>query len=271
MKKIVAEKKNCGLINIDEESKIKGENNMKQNEPVEINVGGLQVIFMRHAKQRKDQGRDPFLAEEGQKEADNVADLINRFQPDEVYSSTMKRAEETAQRQSAQFGITPKLDDRLVIPKQPWSPDSSLPPLQQWEKGIIDVEPKEGDETNEEVFARVKSFVDMLKQNKNNSKRILVVAHGGIVQYLAYAALNETYDKEKFRKQFGLVETTEMVGVDLGLPTEQREMKMLLSTTDNKKRETFVDWRGEEMSPKQAKNANLLNWFVNNPDLDLGR
>ncbi len=108
---------------------------------------------------------------------------------DQVYSSPLKRAYETACLVSAYTGLTVCKDDRLrelcfgVLEGEPVSRlnDSEADP----DHGCFFSQPEcyqrpEGGESLEELCVRAKSFLDELFETYTHEERILIVAHGAM-------------------------------------------------------------------------------------------
>ncbi len=162
----------------------------------------MEIIIVRHGlseanKQDFVGGPDTPLAEEGLKQADELAERLAGLDIDAVYSSTMKRAKDTA------LPLARKLNKEIICDKRLGEVDFGSfagKPHPEMEK-VVGKTPRElfdsysydlsawGGETSKEVETRVKSFLNDLRQQPY--KLVVLVCHGGIVRWLNYLITGE--------------------------------------------------------------------------------
>lgn len=123
--------------------------------------------------------------------------------PDVAYCSPLIRARRTAELLLEGSGITPVPDERLIerdfgVLDGKTYDELGLPD----HTGLFYVMDEAlGAEKSEDVFARVRSFLeDMYK--KHNGKRVLVVSHGVCISYLAYALTHDRWDASEYTLEY---------------------------------------------------------------------
>lgn len=150
----------------------------------------MKIYVARHGQtdwnvQHRAQGRSDIpLNEAGIKQAETLRDNIKDIRFDAVYASPLKRAAETAE---IAVGDKYKViyDDRLIERSFGDFEGKILESWAQLVKGVniddITLDEISGNvETVKSMLARVRDFVDFLKQNYSDNAKILVVGHGAM-------------------------------------------------------------------------------------------
>ncbi len=164
------------------------------------------IYLVRHGKtdwniEKRIQGHiDISLNDNGKQQVENVAETIKNLKIDEIYSSDLLRAKETAEIINKKFKLDIKVDRRLRefnyrdlegVVKTSYTEE-------MWDDINKDPE-KVHVEPSEKVFDRIKSFFDELDINKN----YLIVTHGGVLRVIMYYFDNkDIFDKEFFNKEY---------------------------------------------------------------------
>ena len=139
----------------------------------------------------------------GIKQAELITQKIANLKIDSIISSDLKRAYMTAQIINKNFNKTIETDKRLRefcfgtlegITRDKITQET-------WEK--FNENPKQFNaETKEEIFNRIKSFIDDIKSN-NINKNTLVVAHGGPIRMIKYYLDNgDNYSDKKYLEEY---------------------------------------------------------------------
>lgn len=167
----------------------------------------VRIIFIRHAESLwnpigRYQGRlDPELSEKGHKQAQLIAQAIKKYNPTTLYSSPLKRTYQTADYISKELNLPiRKNEDIIEIDHGDWSgllveevkekyPDM----FRQWLYEPHLVKFPNG-ESLEDVFKRVKKFLNYVKE-KHENETIIVVSHTVPIRALLTAGLNLDMDK----------------------------------------------------------------------------
>jgi alpha-ribazole phosphatase len=159
----------------------------------------MNLLLIRHGQtnwnlEQRFQGQSDIpLNKTGRKQAHALAERFSTEQFDAVYSSDLQRATETANIITQMSGCKPDLRLREVNfgdwegltydeikAKHPET-------LAAWEADIFKNAPPHG-ETLEGLAVRVQSMLDELRE-KHEDQKVLVVAHGGVLQTLTCLAL----------------------------------------------------------------------------------
>lgn len=158
----------------------------------------MNLLLIRHGQtnwnlEQRFQGQSDIpLNETGRKQAQALAERLSAEQFDAIYSSDLQRATETAhiirksgfqpdaRLREVNFGDWEGLTYDEIKAKHP-------EPLAAWEADIFKNAPPNG-ETLEALSVRVQSMLDELRE-EHQDQRILIVAHGGVLQTLICLAL----------------------------------------------------------------------------------
>jgi len=158
----------------------------------------MNLLLIRHGQtnwnlEQRFQGQSDIpLNETGRKQAQALAEQLAAEPFDAVYSSDLQRATETAdiirksgfqpdaRLREVNFGDWEGLTYDEIKSKHPDT-------LAAWESDIFKNAPPHG-ETLEGLAIRVQSMLDELRE-KHKDQRILIVAHGGVLQTLICLAL----------------------------------------------------------------------------------
>jgi alpha-ribazole phosphatase len=158
----------------------------------------MNLLLIRHGQTNWNLGQrfqgqsDIPLNETGRKQAQALAERLAFETFDAVYSSDLQRAAETAKIICAsQIHPDPRLrevnfgnwEGMIYDEIKAKYPDT----LAAWEADIFKNAPPNG-ETLEELALRVQSLLDELRE-KHDDQKILIVAHGGVLQTLICLAL----------------------------------------------------------------------------------
>ena len=167
----------------------------------------LKLIVTRHAESEWNSvGRyqgllDPDLTERGREQAKRLAEVLKNERIDALFSSPLKRTLHTAKIIGEALGSEPKKEDRIIeINHGVWSgllveevkkryPED----FELWLKEPHKVKFPEG-ESLEDVFNRVKDFLDDILKNYNE-KTVAIVSHTVPIRCLYCAVLNVDLSK----------------------------------------------------------------------------
>ena len=167
----------------------------------------LKLIVIRHAESEwnpvgRYQGLlDPDLTERGREQAKRLAEVLKNERIDALFSSPLKRTFHTAKIIGEALGIEPKKEDRIIeINHGVWSgllveevkkryPED----FELWLKEPHKVKFPEG-ESLEDVFNRVKDFLDDILKNYNE-KTVAIVSHTVPIRCLYCAVLDVDLSK----------------------------------------------------------------------------
>jgi len=169
----------------------------------------MQLLFVRHAEStgnqaQRMQGQADFeLSLTGQQQAEKLAKRLfaEGWCPDHIYSSPLKRAQQTAQvlikafepLAVASVGTPTQLEfaEELkelhngVFQGLTWQEARTAhPDLCRELETSLDVLPIPGAEPLNEVRDRARAFVQRLLQRHRNRDRVWIITHGGILQFL---------------------------------------------------------------------------------------
>ncbi len=161
----------------------------------------IKLYLIRHGetawnKEHRWQGwTDIELSEEGIKQAELLGERFKNFQIDEIYSSPLKRAYETARPAAEKMGLEiVKMDNFKEINFGYWegkdSKELTAEYGEEFTKFMSDPEnmPFPGDGSFANVEKRVMEGINKILEGKNG-KSIAVVSHGGIVRIIIKALL----------------------------------------------------------------------------------
>jgi broad specificity phosphatase PhoE len=141
----------------------------------------LDVLVVQHGEKQRQPG-DPGLTEVGRAQAEATARWLRVHDVDELRSSPMRRAMETAAPIAAGLGIDATTDHRLRE-RMNWEGERVQPLpdfLADWERASRDrtYGPRSGD-SSEAAGARFLAALDDLARERS-SGTVVVVAHGGV-------------------------------------------------------------------------------------------
>lgn len=158
------------------------------------------LYIVRHAEAEGNikeffQGRiDTEISENGRKQLELLAERFKDVKIDAIYSSTLKRARETAEKINIYHNLTINTDSGLVeidggkFEGKSWAELPELYPEQyrKWKTQMQDFQAPDG-ESMTDVYNRMVSTVNKIVE-ENQGKTILIVSHGCAVRnYLCYA------------------------------------------------------------------------------------
>ena len=173
----------------------------------------LRLIFVRHGlssfnKEGRIQGRNDLsiLTKEGKSQAEAAGKIISSIPIDQVYSSPLQRASETAEiiiKQHQNKLRATYTDELLEVDLGPWSglTKNEIKNLYPEEQALWNIEPREVIITREdgtkfqpikELLLQAEGFLKSLfKSYSNSNKTILIVAHNAILRCLILKLINE--------------------------------------------------------------------------------
>ena len=162
------------------------------------------IYLLRHGQtdwnlERKIQGHlDMALNETGRKEALICLDKIVSLNIDNIISSDLVRAKETAQIINEKLHLPVRFDSRLREINFGNLQGRLIQDITQDEWDIFNKTPHEVNaESWEDVYLRVKSFFDELDDIKNT----LIVTHGGVIRIAKYLSQNpHSFDWNEYEK-----------------------------------------------------------------------
>ncbi len=160
----------------------------------------MKIFVIRHGETDSNQNGfvmgnrvDESLNETGIKQAETiVTDLVGeKF--DVIFSSTLKRALETAQIINKQLNLQVVVDKRIVERDFGSLTGKSWNQIEKEFRSTAHTEDRAqkydytsfGGETAEDVKQRLLSFLDLVKK-EYGSKKVLIIAHGGIMKMLQH-------------------------------------------------------------------------------------
>jgi len=143
------------------------------------------------------------LNEIGREQAKTASIEVAKVKVEHIFSSNLDRAKETSEIINGLLGLNLKiaLDNRISefcigdFEGREWK----TIPNDEWELFNSDRK-KYNAETLDEIFARVKSFFDELKQK--NIKNALVVTHTGTMRMMMYVAENNIFNTQDFIENY---------------------------------------------------------------------
>ena len=163
----------------------------------------MQLFLIRHGetdwnKEERIQGNiDTPLNATGIAQAERLAERLALEELEIVYASPLSRARTTAELIAQKAGIPLKLDERLK--------EKALGQLEgltraDFEKTFPEVfkhwvtsqehVPLPGEESPNQVLSRVNAFLDDVRVNHVDSKRVAIVSHGGTISMFCAALIN---------------------------------------------------------------------------------
>jgi broad specificity phosphatase PhoE len=161
---------------------------------------GLQVLVVQHGEKERRPG-DPGLTDGGRAQAEVTAEwLRRRHAVDELWSSPMRRAVETAAPIASQLELEPSIDHRLRE-RMNWEGDevqTLADFLGDWERSTGDrtYAPASGD-SSAVAGARFLAALDDLARARPEGS-VVVVAHGGVtVDALRTIAGDDVIERER--------------------------------------------------------------------------
>ena len=128
------------------------------------------IVLVRHGATEKSNGEPripgPSLSSEGVSQSKKTRSFLEGFNFSVVYSSNMKRAEETA---------------RLISPQEILVREE----LSEFNKIVFEEEPEFVDKFNDNIQLAIRSraFFEKILRNHRDSK-VLLVTHGNVIRYL---------------------------------------------------------------------------------------
>lgn len=167
------------------------------------------IYIIRHGQtdwniEHRTQGQtDIALNANGIKQAELITQKIANLKIDNVISSDLKRAYMTAQIINKNFNKTIKKDKRLREFCFGTLEGITRDKITQEIWDDFNKNPKQFNaETKEEIFNRIKSFIDDIKSN-NINKNTLVVTHGGPIRMIKYYLDNgDNYSDKKYLEEY---------------------------------------------------------------------
>ena len=161
------------------------------------------VYLVRHGQtdwnlERKIQGgTDIPLNENGRMQAKEVSEDIAKLNIDKIICSNMSRAKETAEIINQKVGKKITIDNRLRETDYGDMEGKPVTSLTEEDWQIFNSYPeKVNGESRANVYKRIKSFMDDIKEDKEN---ILVVTHGGALRMIKYYKSNKDgFDDKKY-------------------------------------------------------------------------
>ena len=167
------------------------------------------IYIIRHGQtdwniEHRTQGQtDIALNINGIKQAELITRKIANLKIDNIISSDLKRAYMTAQIINKKFNKNIKTDKRLREFCFGTLEGITRDKITQETWNNFNENPKQFNaETKEEIFNRIKSFIDDIKSN-NINKNTLVVTHGGPIRMIKYYLDNgDNYCDEKYLEEY---------------------------------------------------------------------
>lgn len=160
----------------------------------------MRLFLIRHGEtpwtvQRRYQGTtDVPLSPEGRRQARALARGLRTERPSRIYTSTLRRARDTAQVIAKDLGLKPLADERLnEISFGKWEgayyrrlPKEAGAPFQRWREGKLGSPP--GGESIASLGRRVGQFLKELIR-RHSGETVAVVAHGGPIKMFLFKVL----------------------------------------------------------------------------------
>ena len=167
------------------------------------------IYIIRHGQtdwniEHRTQGQtDIALNTNGIKQAELITRKIVNLKIDNIISSDLKRAYMTAQIINKNFNKNIKTDKRLREFCFGTLEGITRDKITQETWNNFNENPKQFNaETKEEIFNRIKSFIDDIKSN-NINKNTLVVTHGGPIRMIKYYLDNgDNYSDKKYLEEY---------------------------------------------------------------------
>jgi len=159
----------------------------------------MELLLIRHAEPIRlevDAGpANPPLHARGEAQAERLADWLAGERIDRLYTSPLRRAQQTADRVAARTGLVPEVDDGLAEYDRNLSwyvPIEELRSLkdERWEQ-VIGGEYFGGEEDRATFSARITGALDAIIA-ANAGRRVAAVCHGGVINVFAAGILRLT-------------------------------------------------------------------------------
>ncbi|MEH7349174.1 histidine phosphatase family protein [Gottfriedia acidiceleris] len=157
----------------------------------------MEILLIRHGQSEADllnvhEGRADFsLTDLGIKQVQKMAERVkNEFAPELIWSSTLKRARETATILSDKTGCEIKFEDDLMEHNNGVLAGVSF---EEAKKFLMPKHPHESVENGEsaiEFRMRMEMIFSRILASSTNFDRIAIVAHGGVIHNLIHSFLN---------------------------------------------------------------------------------
>ena len=187
------------------------------------------IYIIRHGQtdwniEHRTQGHtDIALNTNGIKQAELMTQKIANLKIDSIISSDLKRAYMTAQIINKNFNITIETDKRLREFCFGTLEGITRDKITQEVWDDFNKNPKQFNaETKEEIFNRIKSFINDLKFNSIN-KNTLVVTHGGPIRMIKYYLDNgNNFNDKKYLEEYM---TLKINNLDLFIIDEEMNLK----------------------------------------------
>lgn len=147
----------------------------------------MEIIFIRHAEKIKEEG-DLGLSETGKIQAKNLAKRIGKLHFDEIYSSNLNRAKETAKIVGKKIKLKPQIEESL----------------NEFESNLLKIKKEDWDNESKSHYESLEYFLSTFNKRADEDKRVLIIAHG-LTNRLILAIMLELELKNLVR--FRLLET----------------------------------------------------------------
>ncbi len=147
----------------------------------------MEIIFIRHAEKIKKEG-DLGLSETGIIQAKNLAKKLRKEHFDELYSSNLNRAKETAKIVGEKIKLEPQIEESL----------------NEFESNLLKIKKEDWDNECKSHYDNLKFFLSTFNKRTDENKRILIISHG-LTNKLILAIMLELELKNIIR--FRLLET----------------------------------------------------------------
>lgn len=163
------------------------------------------IYLIRHGQtdwniEKRTQGHiDIPLNKTGEEQAISIAQEISNLKIDQIFSSDLKRAKQTAQIINQFFNLPITYDKRLREFNYGQFEGRFSCDISEAEWDLFNKAPEQlNAESKEAVYKRVNAFCDQLDKTKN----ILIITHGGIMRMLLYCIQNNWAFKADEFSQF---------------------------------------------------------------------
>lgn len=157
----------------------------------------MEIVLIRHGQSEADllnvhEGRADFsLTDLGIKQVNKMAERVkNEFAPEVIWSSTLKRAKETATILSDMTGCEIKFEDDLMEHNNGVLAGVSFEEAKKIPMPIHPHESVENGESAIEFRMRMEMIFSRILASSTNLNRIAIVAHGGVIHNLILSFLN---------------------------------------------------------------------------------
>jgi len=175
----------------------------------------MELIIVRHGQSegnKADIAAGPYspLTKEGEQQAQDLAKRLQGLEIEKIFCSPFKRTKQTAIPIAKRLGMSVDYDQRLVevsfgsFEGKPH--DEVVKVLGKDPRGLFndyeyDFGPY-GGETSKEVEARVRSFLEDLREQ--DYKLVLIVTHGGIIRWINYILTGEKIGSTTYTEELHL-------------------------------------------------------------------